>query len=113
MSDRKDQHPIDPWTDDSYLNPSEQSAKESGMTDSNVDSKTWKLLEKAVLASVGEQRRSRRWGIFFKVLTFVYLFGALALFAPLMGSGKGGTTGHSTPDRSARHDRRPRKCQRR
>lgn len=33
----------------------------------------WKLLEKAVLASVEEQRRARRWGIFFKFLTFSYL----------------------------------------
>ncbi|ANF82183.1 peptidase S49 [Acinetobacter sp. NCu2D-2] len=33
----------------------------------------WKLLEKAVLASVEEQRRARRWGIFFKFLTFAYL----------------------------------------
>ena len=41
------------------------------------DEKSWKLLEKTLLASVQEQRRSRRWGIFFKLLTFVYLFGAL------------------------------------
>ncbi|MFC2997861.1 signal peptide peptidase SppA [Acinetobacter sichuanensis] len=34
----------------------------------------WKLLEKVVLASVQEQRRSRRWGIFFKILTFLYIF---------------------------------------
>ena len=34
----------------------------------------WQLLEKVVLASVQEQRRSRRWGIFFKILTFLYIF---------------------------------------
>ena len=33
----------------------------------------WKILEKAVLSSVEEQRRARRWGIFFKFLTFAYL----------------------------------------
>ena len=33
----------------------------------------WKILEKAVLASVEEQRRTRRWGIFFKILTFLYI----------------------------------------
>lgn len=33
----------------------------------------WAILEKAVLASVEEQRRSRRWGIFFKSITFVYV----------------------------------------
>ncbi|MDF3864129.1 signal peptide peptidase SppA [Pseudomonas denitrificans (nom. rej.)] len=53
-----------------------------------VDDKSWKLLEKAVLAGVQEQRRSRRWGIFFKLLTFVYLFGALALFSPFGGLSK-------------------------
>ncbi|WP_445116188.1 signal peptide peptidase SppA [Acinetobacter sp. WZC-1] len=39
----------------------------------------WRILEKAVLASVEEQRRSRRWGIFFKILTFLYLLIVLAL----------------------------------
>lgn len=48
----------------------------------NGADKSWQLLEKTLLASVQEQRRSRRWGIFFKLLTFVYLFGALALFMP-------------------------------
>ncbi|MBM7060993.1 S49 family peptidase [Pseudomonas sp. UL073] len=46
------------------------------------EGKSWQLLEKVLLASVQEQRRSRRWGIFFKVLTFLYLFVALALFSP-------------------------------
>ncbi|SDU17476.1 protease-4 [Pseudomonas pohangensis] len=48
------------------------------------DDKSWQLLEKAVLAGVQEQRRARRWGIFFKILTFAYLFIALALFSPVM-----------------------------
>jgi protease-4 len=56
--------------------------KKSGAAEG--DSKSWKLLEKALLASVHEQRRSRRWGIFFKSLTFIYLFVALALFSPLL-----------------------------
>ncbi|AYC33410.1 S49 family peptidase [Pseudomonas cavernae] len=47
------------------------------------DGKSWQLLEKTLLASVEEQRRSRRWGIFFKLLTFIYLFGAMALFSPM------------------------------
>lgn len=33
----------------------------------------WELLEKVAMASVEEQRRSRRWGIFFRALTFAYL----------------------------------------
>ena len=59
--------------------------------DDTGDAKSWKLLEKTLLASVQEQRRSRRWGIFFKSLTFLYLFGALALFSPLVDFGKGGS----------------------
>jgi protease-4 len=55
------------------------------------DEKSWKLLEKTLLAGVQEQRRSRRWGIFFKLLTFVYLFVALALFTPLMDIEKAAT----------------------
>lgn len=57
--------------------------------DSKADAKSWKLLEKTLLAGVQEQRRSRRWGIFFKFLTFIYLFGALVLFTPLMDFDKG------------------------
>ncbi|WP_137886928.1 S49 family peptidase [Pseudomonas sp. 2FE] len=53
-------------------------------TASNGDDKSWKLLEKTLLAGVQEQRRARRWGIFFKALTFIYLFGALALFSPAL-----------------------------
>ena len=43
-------------------------------------SKEWQLLEKVALASFKEQRRSRRWGIFFKLLTFIYIFAAISVF---------------------------------
>jgi protease IV len=33
----------------------------------------WELLENVVMASVLEQRRARRWSIFFKLLTFLYI----------------------------------------
>ena len=37
----------------------------------------WKLIEKLVMSLQAEQRRSRRWGIFFKLLTFGYLIALL------------------------------------
>ena len=74
---------VDGMTDE-WKAPAKASA-ESG------DDKSWKLLEKTLLAGVQEQRRSRRWGIFFKLLTFVYLFGAIALFSPLMDMEKAAT----------------------
>ena len=57
------------------------------------EEKSWKLLEKTLLAGVQEQRRARRWGIFFKLLTFTYLFIALILFTPLMDLEKSATRG--------------------
>lgn len=46
------------------------------------DSRSWQLLERVLDNITAEQRRARRWGIFFKLLTFVYLLGALALLLP-------------------------------
>ncbi|MFI8690423.1 signal peptide peptidase SppA [Stutzerimonas kunmingensis] len=65
--------------------------------ESKNDRNSWKLLEKTLLAGVQEQRRARRWGIFFKLLTFIYLFGALALFSPALhfGSSKGAEGSHT------------------
>ncbi|MEE1925845.1 S49 family peptidase [Pseudomonas sp. 148P] len=63
----------------------------------NEEQKSWQLLEKTLLASVQEQRRARRWGIFFKLLTFLYLFGLLFLFSPLAKMEKSavGGNGHT------------------
>ena len=47
--------------------------------EADKNSKEWKLIEKTVSQLGVEQRRSRRWGIFFKLLTFAYLFGLLVL----------------------------------
>jgi protease IV len=46
------------------------------MADSGDQHGDWekKVLEKLVLASLNEQRRTRHWGILFKSLTFIYLF---------------------------------------
>lgn len=45
------------------------------------DKSNWErqTLEKLLLAQVTEQRRTRRWGIFFKLLVFIYLFALLIL----------------------------------
>jgi len=54
----------------------------------NVSSKEWKLIEKTVSQLGVEQRRARRWGVFFKVLTFSYLFALLFLMAPGLSNNK-------------------------
>lgn len=42
----------------------------------------WKLLEKLLMSVQDESRRQRRWNIFFRILTFAYLFLLLTLFLP-------------------------------
>ncbi|EKF75212.1 peptidase [Alcanivorax hongdengensis A-11-3] len=42
----------------------------------------WKLIEKLLGQAQDEQRKTRRWGIFFKALTFVYLFALLIFIMP-------------------------------
>ncbi|GAB3387592.1 S49 family peptidase [Azotobacter armeniacus] len=46
------------------------------------DEKSWRLLEKTLLATVEERRRARRWGIFFKLLGFAYLLALLIMLFP-------------------------------
>jgi protease-4 len=38
-----------------------------------------RVIEKVALAAIQEQRRARQWGIFFKLLLFVYLFALLVI----------------------------------
>ncbi|GIX26526.1 MAG: peptidase [Burkholderiales bacterium] len=58
------------------------------MVESTDTSPGWErqVLEKVALAAIEEQRRARRWGIFFKLLAFLYLF--LLLFLVLGWIGK-------------------------
>lgn len=49
------------------------SASSSSSSSSKPGGREWDLLEKTMLANVEEQRRARRWSIFFKVLTFLYI----------------------------------------
>ncbi|MBN7769503.1 S49 family peptidase [Marinobacter daepoensis] len=49
----------------------------------------WRLIEKLVMSLQAEQKRSRRWGIFFKLLTFGYLFSLLFMLRAPIGEGVG------------------------
>jgi protease-4 len=56
--------------------------------------RAWQMLEKVVSGSLDEQRRARRWSVFFKLLTFAYLITALVL---VMQRGDLGAVGKSGP----------------
>ncbi len=51
-----------------------------------AESENWErqTLEKVALAAVAEQRRARKWGIFFKIIGFLYLFLILIMAQGLM-----------------------------
>src|SRR5512135_1533327 len=54
------------------------------------------VLEKLAMSAIQEQRRARHWGIFFKVLTFGYLFFLLFLFMGWSGGKVDGSLGKHT-----------------
>lgn len=58
--------------------------------DSNKQEWERKTLEKLAFAAVDEQKRARRWSIFFKALTFLYLFTVLFIAMDWVGGGKAG-----------------------
>jgi protease-4 len=53
------------------------------------------IINRLAFASLNEQRRARRWGIFFKVLTFIYI-GAVLFYVPSDWSRSGISTGPHT-----------------
>lgn len=53
-------------------------------------------IEKLALAGLKEQKSSRRWSIFFKLLLFIYLFVLLAYALGWVGAGAKSTTGAHT-----------------
>jgi protease-4 len=59
------------------------------MSEQQNDTPNWErqTLEKVAMAAIVEQRKTRQWGIFFKVLTFLYLFIVLFAFMGWMGGG--------------------------
>lgn len=51
----------------------------SGLPPNQYSGQEWRILEKTLMASVKEQQRARRWGIFFKLLTFAYIVFIIAI----------------------------------
>lgn len=60
------------WTEDGNLTQNSQKREETD--------RLWSVLEKTLAQSTIEQRRARRWGIFFKTITFGYIVGLSLIF---------------------------------
>jgi protease-4 len=72
-------------------------SKEEKMSEEGKEGWERDLLNKVVMGSLTETRRTRRWGIFFKSLTFIYLFTLLAMVLPdkLSDASTGGGKEHT------------------
>ncbi len=62
-----------------------------------TDTQNWEraTLEKIAMGALEEQKRSRKWGILFKTLTFVYLFLLLFMAMEWIGPGSGARGTHT------------------
>ena len=58
----------------------EDSKETEAAKPSESKTKEWRLIEKTMMGLQKEQRAARRWGIFFKLLTFGYLFVILGIY---------------------------------
>jgi protease-4 len=65
------------------------------MSENNASGWERVVLEKVALAAVTEQRRARRWGIFFKFLIFAYLFVLLFIGMGWIGKKDGSVDKHT------------------
>ena len=99
MSDwESDRHPgwgSEPENPESGAKRPEGSRRKPAMPPESA--RDWKLIEKLVMSLQSEQRKSRRWGIFFKLLTFGYLFALLLMIQfPLSGALESAAKGKHT-----------------
>lgn len=99
MSDwESDRHPgwgSEPENPESRASKSAGSRRKPAMPPESA--RDWKLIEKLVMSLQSEQRKSRRWGIFFKLLTFGYLFALLLMIQfPLGGALESAAKGEHT-----------------
>ena len=74
----------------------DQPAAAAGASEGKQSRQDRKLIERLVNSMQVEQRRSRRWGIFFKFLTFGYLFAIVLLFKFPLGQSVDTASGSHT-----------------
>ncbi len=75
------------------MNDDNTPANSSTPSSSSGQPREWQLIEKILLSAQDEQRRTRRWGIFFKSLGFAYLFILLLMFVSSSESTLHGSSG--------------------
>jgi len=85
------------WEGEEAVMPRQENKKEK--VKESADGENWErdVLARLAFAAVNEQKRARRWGIFFKFLIFIYLF----LVFWTMHANRGGETGLVDTDHTA------------
>ncbi len=90
----KEEKPSDVWTEAQEVK-DEPSIVEQASKKQPEDEWERDVLNRLAFATLNEQRRSRRWGIFFKALAFIY-FGAIIFYVPSQWDAKSISTGDHT-----------------
>lgn len=67
------------------------------MSEQQYNDPNWErqTIEKLAFSAIKEQRRARLWGVFFKSLTFIYLFALLFIAMDWIGKGSGPKLDHT------------------
>jgi len=85
MTNMKDtENKDDPWTSDSASAKNAATQNETSEKKKQENDGNWEkdVINRLAFAAINEQRRSRRWNIFFKSLFFIYLIGIFYLYTP-------------------------------
>lgn len=77
--------------------PNPDSSQQNASSPQHPTNKEWSIFEKTLLASIEEQRRARRWGIFFKGLSFFFLFLFFLVMAKSCTSGDANLAAATAP----------------
>ena len=86
---------IDPWTSGPQIPPEPTPSKPAAGEGGNDENWQRDIINRLAFATLNEQRRARRWSIFFKSLLFVYLF-VLLFYVPTDWETSSLTTGKHT-----------------
>jgi len=89
---------VDPWQGSSVVDKEKEAASSKPPVSSakpDLTDENWErdVLNRLAFATLNEQRRSRRWNVFFKALAFIYVGAVIMIAINPFGSGPGGISG--------------------
>lgn len=85
----------DPWTENESVAPTTSASSSTPISTDAAPEWERNLISRVAFAAISEQRRARRWGIFFKSLGFAYVSIVLFMYMPTESGPLGGGKRHT------------------